>query len=172
MDGNMKMASGDEFTQYTHRLEAVDPIVGSRIGYYTVLKKAGRNRYYQQRYQIRCECCKQIFIRTLNKIKEAEGKDVCRHTKRTTKPATDPHPCAYCGQMTTNLKYCSNTCKSTDVNMKTKKKPPKLCLLCGKPTPNRNCNLCSPECRRLHRLQKMYGLEVDTLINGGETCGG
>lgn len=152
-------------------LEAVDPVVGSRFGYFTVIKKAGRNRYYQQRYQVRCDCCMQIFTTTLNKIKEAEGKTVCRHTKRTTRPATAPHPCALCGEITMNIKYCSNTCKTTDVNMRTKTKPPKLCLLCGKPTPNRNCRLCSPECRRLHRLNHMYGLEVDKLIHGGERDG-
>lgn len=171
MDGNNAIYAGFDFNQYQHRLEEQDPVVGSQVGYYTVLKKAGRNKYYQQRYQVRCECCKQFFIRTLSRIKEAEGKSVCRHTKRTTKPATAPHPCALCGQITTNLKYCSNTCKTTDVNMRTKTKPPKLCLLCGKPTPNRNSNLCSPECRRLHRLKKMYGFDVDNLINGGESCG-
>lgn len=170
IDGNCVMEKND-YTQVEHRLEAVDPVVGAQFGYFTVLKKAGRNRCYQQRYQVRCDCCKQIFIRTLNKIKEADGKSVCRHTKRTTKPATAPHPCAYCGQITTNIKYCSNTCKSTDVNIRTKTKPPKLCLLCGKPTPNRSSNLCSPECRRLHRLNVMYGFDVDKLINGGESDG-
>ena len=93
IDGNCVMETND-YTQVEHRLEAVDPVVGAQFGYFTVLKKAGRNRCYQQRYQVRCDCCKQIFIRTLNKIKEADGKTVCRHTKRTTKPATAPHPCA------------------------------------------------------------------------------
>lgn len=171
MDGNNVSVTGNDFTQQLHRLEAVDPVVGCQFGYFTVLKKAGRNKYYQQRYQVRCECCKQIFIRTLNRIKEADGKTVCKHTKRTTKPATAPHPCAFCGQITTNLKYCSNTCKTTDVNIRTKTKPPKLCLLCGKPTPNRNSNLCGPECRRLHRLKKMYGFDVDNLIDRGEFYG-
>ena len=147
--------------------EDFDQLTGKTYGYFTILKKAGRNKYYQQRYVVRCECCKQIFTKTLNKIKEAEGESECRHTKRTTKPATAPHPCAFCGEITTNFKYCSNTCKTTDVNMRTKTKPPKLCLMCGKATPNRNCNLCSPECRRLHRLKKMYGIEVDYMINGG-----
>ena len=170
MDGNNVMVI-NEFPQCQHRFEGLDPVVGGKFGYFTVLKKAGRNKYYQQRYQVRCECCKQIFIRTLHKIKEAEGKTVCRHTKRTVKPATTPHPCAFCGQMTTNLKYCSNTCKTTDVNRRTKTKPPKLCLLCGTPTPNRNSNLCSTECRRLYRLKKMYGFDVDNLLCGGEIYG-
>ena len=172
MDENIAKLEDYKFLQPVSMIEGVDPVVGSQFGYFTVLKKAGKNRSYQQRYQVRCECCKQVFIRTLNKIKEAEGKTECRHTKRTTKPAAPPHPCALCGQITTNLKYCSNSCKTTDINIRTKTKPAKHCLLCGKPTPNRNCNLCSPECRRLHRLKKMYGFEVDHLIKGGENYGG
>ena len=172
MEGNSMVVAGNALSNYLSRIDEQDQIVGRQFGYYTVLKKAGRNRYYQQRYEVRCECCKQFFIRTLNRIKEAEGEEVCRHTKRTTRPATAPHPCALCGQITTNLKYCSNTCKTTDINMRTKTKPPKLCLLCGKPTPNRNSNLCSPKCRRLHRLQKMYGFDVDNLIVGGDSYGG
>ena len=153
---------GDEYS---------DPINGTTIGYFTFLKKAGRNKCYQQKYMVRCECCKQIFIKTLGKIKEEQGRSTCRHTRRTTKPATAPHPCALCGQMTTNLKYCSSSCKTTDINMRTKKKPPKLCLLCGKPTPNRNSNLCSPECRRLHRLKLMYGFDVEHMVDRGVTNG-
>lgn len=141
MEGNSMVVAGNALSNYLSRIDEQDQIVGRQYGYYTVLKKAGRNRYYQQRYEVRCECCKQIFIRTLNRIKQAEGEEVCRHTKRANRPATAPHPCALCGQITTNLKYCSNTCKTTDINMRTKTKPPKLCLLCGKPTPNRNSNL-------------------------------
>ena len=172
MDGNHEMVVGKNPIRYFDLAEEVDHIVGSKIGYFTVLKKAGKNRYYQQRYQVRCDCCKQIFIQTLNRIRGAEGKSVCRHTKRTTKPATDPHPCALCGQITTNIKYCSNTCKTIDINVRTKTKPPRLCLMCGKPTPSRSCTLCSPECRRLHRLKKMYGIEVDKHDLGGECIGG
>ena len=94
MEGNSMVVAGNDLSNYLSRIEEQDQIVGRQFGYYTVLKKAGRNRYYQQRYEVRCECCKQIFIRTLNRIKEAEGEEVCRHTKRTTRPATAPHPCA------------------------------------------------------------------------------
>lgn len=146
----------------------LDPVVGTRIGYYTILKRAGRNRYYQQRYTARCECCGQVFTKTLFKLREADGKITCKHTKRSTKPAAVPHPCAFCGKITTNLKYCSNSCKAAATNMKTKTKPPKRCLLCGKPTPNRKSNLCGPECRRLHRLQRMYGFDVEPFVNGGD----
>lgn len=147
--------------------ETCDSLAGEKYGYFTIMKKAGRNRYHQQLFIVRCDCCNQFFTKTLHKIREADGKNTCRHTKRTTRPATEPHPCAYCGEMTTNLKYCSNTCKTTDVNIRTKTKPPKLCLLCGQPTPNRNSTLCSAECRRLHRLKSMYGFAVGQYREGG-----
>ena len=140
--------------------EFSDVFVGSRYGYFEILKKAGRNKCYQQEYIVRCKSCQQIFTKTLHKIKQAEGEEVCKHTRRTTKTATAPHPCAYCGEVTTNLKYCTARCKTAAINKATKRKV-KYCLVCGKPTEKNSQTLCSPECRRIHRLKTVYGIEIE-----------
>lgn len=137
-----------------------DIFVGRRYGYFEILKKAGRNKSYQQEYIVRCKSCQQLFTKTLDKIKQAEEDEVCKHTHRTTKTATAPHPCAYCGEMTTNFKYCTARCKTAAINKNTKTKT-RICLVCGKPTPKYNMTLCSSECRRIHRLKTMYGIEVE-----------
>lgn len=134
-----------------------DIFLGREYGYYKILKKAGRNRNYQQRYIVRCKCCQQIFTRTLYKIKEAEGETQCKHTRRTRKPVCELHPCEHCGEMTTNLKYCSASCRTAATNVATKTKPMPKCLYCGKPTSSRTQTLCSDECRHLHRIQSLYG---------------
>ena len=134
--------------------------VGRTIGYYEILKKAGRNRSYQQRYIVRCNSCKQQFTKTMYEIRKAEGETTCRHTHKTTKAATEPHPCECCGEMTTNIRFCTARCKTIFINKATKTKPPKQCLVCGKPTQKSNHNYCSNECRRLHRLNTMYGFDI------------
>lgn len=140
--------------------EYSDIFVGRQYGYFEILRKAGRNRYHQQLFNVRCNCCKQLFTKTLYKIKLAEGETKCKHTHKTTKAATEPHPCAYCGEMTTNLKYCTASCKTAAINKETKTKT-KLCLECGKPTPKYSMTLCSNECRRIHRLKTMFGIEIE-----------
>ncbi len=132
--------------------------IGMDYGYYTVMKKAGRNRSYQQRYSVHCKCCDQVFTKTLYSIKQAIGKDQCKHARNKSKAVVPPHPCEYCGNMTTNFKYCCRSCKTAAINEATKRKPSLLCLFCGKPTPSRKQTLCSPECRHLYRVQKMYGI--------------
>ena len=145
---------GDEFEETK---DYSDIFVGRTYGYYKVIKKAGKNRYYQQRYIVKCECCNQVFTKTLYKIKEADGEKKCKHTRRNTKAATELHPCDYCGEMTTNIKYCSASCRTAATNIATKTKPMPNCLYCGKPTKSRTQTLCSDECRRLNRLRNMYG---------------